>query len=143
MPKVTLKWHAGRHKVAVIVRHSDGEAVAMLTAQQLAALWASPRAVPPGLTQQEWESGGYTVAGYDMEKGDVRVEPDGRRFVKYHDRINPTTRRFEQRVFEIPSNVNIPQGRLDRLDANRTQLDAFGAPADILAIVNGELEFNE
>ena len=89
-PMAILKQTASLGKYGhVVVNNGDGSfnREFKITAAELATLHASGNGIPPGVTQQEWESGQARVYGKDFEIGDMKVYPDGTIKMKYDERV--------------------------------------------------------
>ena len=88
-PMEILKQTASQGKYGlVVVKNGDGSfnREFKITAAELATLHSSGNGIPPGVTQQEWESGQATVRGKDYDTGDMKVYPDGSIRMKYAEK---------------------------------------------------------
>lgn len=87
--ELELKAEARRGKYGiVVVTNPDGSfnREFKITGKEYAALALKGGGAPPGVTQEEWESGLATAYGKDFEVGDVEEQADGTLLIKYAER---------------------------------------------------------
>ena len=150
-PITILKTGASQGKYGLVrVKNGDGSfnREFKITAQELVTLQASGNGLPPGVSQQEWESGLAVVLGKDFETGDMKVYPNGTIKLKYRE--TQVNGRFIESWCILaptdytgtPPNITITQTTLDSLVYDRSLL---GEPivalnTRMVSIINGIVE---
>lgn len=148
-PTAILKQTASLGKYGlVVVNNGDGSfnREFKITAAELATLQASANGIPPGVTQQEWESRQAMVFGKDYETGDMKVYPDGTIRMKYDERV------VNGRIIEgwcilgpteytgIPSDITVTKAVLDTLTTGSLIGPLVQVNTSIVSITDGVVE---